>query len=177
MKSGERRISKFLLQKTDAALQQIFMVVWWQKIVLNLKLFVSYESNFSGRHVSCKVSKKAFSENASECPTSFINPYSLVFSNWTNITFFLETIKRTIIPYTIFSINCTQPFIKDNRPSVASQSKNKEFTQYYLWAINMQYSGYSSEPPATGRICFCWDMNTELMIWVWKQRRHRKKLP
>lgn len=26
------------------------------------------------------------------------------------------------------SINCTQPFIKDNIPSVASQSKNKEFT-------------------------------------------------
>lgn len=33
----------------------------------------------------------------------------------------------------------------------------------------MQYSGYLSQPPTTGRICFHWDMNTELMIGVWKE--------
>lgn len=33
----------------------------------------------------------------------------------------------------------------------------------------MQYSGYSSQPPTTRRICFHWDMSTELMIGVWKE--------
>lgn len=76
---------------------------------------MSYETNFSGSHVSYKVRKKAFSENASECPISFIiHTVQLFLTEQTLPIFFPERIKGPVIPYTIFSINYTHSFRKDN---------------------------------------------------------------
>lgn len=45
-----------------------------------------------------------------------------------------------------FSINCTLLFIKDNIPSVASQSKSKEFTYKVISTCNIQATHQSPQP-------------------------------